>query len=108
VCDATLATAVPGVVAAGDVARWPNLLFEETMRIEHWTNAVDHRLFGGYLSDRVAAGELRPHDSRAVVQALFSACAFGHIAGQPIDPLAVAQIVLEGIEAPHASGHPAS
>lgn len=41
VCDATLATAAPGVVAAGDVARWPNALFDETMRIEHWTNALD-------------------------------------------------------------------
>ena len=41
VCDATLATAVPGIVAAGDVARWPNMLFGETMRIEHWTNAID-------------------------------------------------------------------
>ncbi len=41
VCDATLATAVPGIVAAGDVARWPHALFGETMRIEHWTNALD-------------------------------------------------------------------
>ena len=58
-----------------------------------------HRLLGKYLSDRVTAGELRPHDSRAVVQALFSSCAFGHIVGQPVDPAAVAQIVLEGIVA---------
>lgn len=40
---------VPGVVAVGDVARWPNALFgsptdaslPEEMRIEHWTNAAE-------------------------------------------------------------------
>jgi 3-phenylpropionate/trans-cinnamate dioxygenase ferredoxin reductase component len=43
VCDATLAAAgVEGVVAAGDVARWPNPTFGGmAMRIEHWTNAVE-------------------------------------------------------------------
>lgn len=40
-CDATLATSVPGIVAAGDVANWYNPLFEERMRVEHWTNAVE-------------------------------------------------------------------
>jgi NADPH-dependent 2,4-dienoyl-CoA reductase/sulfur reductase-like enzyme len=40
-CDETLATNVPGIVAAGDVASWYNPLFEERMRIEHWTNAVE-------------------------------------------------------------------
>lgn len=38
-CDARCATSVPGVFAAGDVARWFNPLFERAMRIEHWTNA---------------------------------------------------------------------
>lgn len=42
VCDATCRTTrAPFVVAAGDVARWPNPLFEGSMRIEHWTNATE-------------------------------------------------------------------
>ncbi|MFZ1866490.1 MAG: FAD-dependent oxidoreductase [Polyangiales bacterium] len=40
-CDETLATAVPQIVAAGDAASWYNPLFEERMRVEHWTNAVE-------------------------------------------------------------------
>lgn len=56
-----------------------------------------HRLLGKYLADRVKAGEIRPHDSRAVIYALFSPCAFGHIIGEPVDPIAIANIVLKGI-----------
>jgi NADPH-dependent 2,4-dienoyl-CoA reductase/sulfur reductase-like enzyme len=43
VCDAACrATRAPFVVAAGDVARWPNVLFGGApARIEHWTNATE-------------------------------------------------------------------
>ncbi|MDH3202222.1 MAG: FAD-dependent oxidoreductase [Myxococcales bacterium] len=40
-CDETCMSSVPRVFAAGDVASWYNPLFEERMRVEHWTNAVE-------------------------------------------------------------------
>lgn len=40
VCDETL-RASEGVYAAGDVARWHNPLFGESMRLEHWTAASE-------------------------------------------------------------------
>ncbi|MDQ1519554.1 MAG: hypothetical protein QOI55_627 [Actinomycetota bacterium] len=46
VCDETC-LAAPGIVAAGDVARWPNPLFDgELMRLEHWTNATEQAVHG--------------------------------------------------------------
>jgi len=39
--DDTCATAVPGVVAAGDVARWPSGRYGTHLRVEHWTNAAE-------------------------------------------------------------------
>jgi len=43
VCDASCAAiGFENIVAAGDVARWPNPVFDSApMRIEHWTNAVE-------------------------------------------------------------------
>lgn len=43
VCDQHC-QAGPNVWAVGDVARWFNPLFEEEMRIEHWTNAVEQAM----------------------------------------------------------------
>jgi len=61
-CDETLATNVPGVVAAGDVASWYNPLFEERMRVEHWTNAVEQARHA--VSTLLAApGEAKPFAS---------------------------------------------
>ena len=53
VCDETC-LAAPGVVAAGDVARWPNRLFGQSMRVEHWDNAIDQ---GMAAARRLLAGE---------------------------------------------------
>jgi 3-phenylpropionate/trans-cinnamate dioxygenase ferredoxin reductase component len=52
VCDATC-LAAPGVVAAGDVASWPNQRFGEKMRVEHWDNAIE---MGAHAARRLLAG----------------------------------------------------
>src|SRR6185436_4293874 len=45
VCDAAC-RAAPGIVAAGDITRWPNALFDdELMRLEHWTNATEQGVY---------------------------------------------------------------
>lgn len=53
VCDETT-LAAPGVVACGDVARWPNPLFGEVMRVEHWEHALD---MGAHAARRLLAGD---------------------------------------------------
>ncbi|MCJ7438680.1 MAG: FAD-dependent oxidoreductase [Acidimicrobiia bacterium] len=54
VCDETL-LAAPGIVAAGDVCRWPNPVFDgELMRLEHWTNATEQGIAAGA---RLLAGD---------------------------------------------------
>lgn len=53
VCDATC-LAAPGIVAAGDVARWHNPRFGEVMRVEHWENALQQ---GEVAARRLLAGD---------------------------------------------------
>jgi NADPH-dependent 2,4-dienoyl-CoA reductase/sulfur reductase-like enzyme len=89
VCDETCATRVPGIVAAGDVARWYNPLFGERMRVEHWMNASEQgpaaaeRLLDAnaapfanvpfFWSDQFdakiqSAGRMRPGDEMRIVE----------------------------------------
>lgn len=59
-CDETLATSLPAVYAVGDVAHWPNALFDgQLMRLEHWTNAAEH-------GAAAAANALDPENAKAV------------------------------------------
>jgi NADPH-dependent 2,4-dienoyl-CoA reductase/sulfur reductase-like enzyme len=53
VCDQTC-LAAPGIVAAGDVARWPNRRFGEVRRVEHWDNAIRQ---GRHAAKRLLAGD---------------------------------------------------
>jgi len=53
VVTAATALAGPGIVAAGDVARWPNARFDDQlMRVEQWDNAID---MGGHAARRLLA-----------------------------------------------------
>ena len=76
VCDRHLAArtaagpVAPGVFAAGDVARWLNPLFDEEMRVEHWTNAAEQ----GAVAARnlLAASQGAPLESYAPVPFFWS------------------------------------
>lgn len=62
ICDEHLATDAPGVYAAGDVARWRNPLFDESMRLEHWTTAAEQ----GMLAARNAIGPAEARECATV------------------------------------------
>jgi NADPH-dependent 2,4-dienoyl-CoA reductase/sulfur reductase-like enzyme len=53
VCDGS-GQAAPGVYAAGDVARVANDWYGDSLRIEHWTNAVEQ---GVHAAENALAGE---------------------------------------------------
>ena len=51
--DATCRVA-PGIVAAGDVARWSHPTYGEDLRVEHWDHAIAQ---GGHAAETLLAGE---------------------------------------------------
>ena len=56
--DFCAAVGAEGVVAAGDVARWHNPLFGESMRVEHWTNAAEQ---ADAAANTLLHGRVRPY-----------------------------------------------
>lgn len=63
VCDATGATSVANVFAAGDVARLPHPWADGTVRLEHWTSAGDTAAL-------VARNVLAEHENRVPLTAV--------------------------------------
>ncbi|MDN3459922.1 FAD/NAD(P)-binding oxidoreductase [Rhodococcus sp. APC 3903] len=67
-CDATLAVLtnsgdpIEGIWAGGDVAHWPNALFDRRMRLEHWASASEQ----GALAARNAVAVSPAHTYTAV------------------------------------------
>lgn len=66
--------------------------------------AEGQQLLADYLRARVAAGELRPHDTRTAAQLLLSTVALGQVTGAGTDPAAVVEVLLHGLTAPGEGG----
>lgn len=58
VCDAHL-HAAPGVVAAGDVARWASARYGASVRVEHWENALT---MGEHAARSLLGASSEPYD----------------------------------------------
>ncbi|MCY4392422.1 MAG: FAD-dependent oxidoreductase [Chloroflexi bacterium] len=97
VCDSTL-MAAPAVYAIGDVCRWYNPIYEEEMRVEHWTNVIhqSRQVARNLLAE---PGEARPFASVPYVwsdQYDASIQSLGHM--RPDDPFEVLHGSLESLE----------
>ena len=66
--------------------------------------AQGRQLLADYLAARVAAGELRPHDTRTAAQLLLATVALGQVTGADTDPAAVVEVLLHGLTAPEERG----
>jgi TetR/AcrR family transcriptional regulator, cholesterol catabolism regulator len=67
--------------------------------------AEGQQLLADYLAARVAAGELRPHDTTAAAQLLLSSVALGQVTGADVDPAAVVDVLLRGLAATGRDAH---
>lgn len=62
VCDTTCKVQ-EGVYVAGDAARWANRRFGTSLRVEHWSNAVEQGMYLGRRILTAAGSHVSPFDS---------------------------------------------
>lgn len=102
VCDAQLRTRtsagpLPGVVAVGDVARWPHpLAGGGTVRIEHWSNAIAHGALAARTLLRDLGDETTHSPARDMVPSFWTDLYATKILAVGLPALATASTVLSG------------